>query len=172
VSTRLSAEALAAMDPVRAALRDRARADRDALLHAVDAEVAARLTAARKEAAAVLAEARAQGERDAATARAAERARARRQARAIVLRAQRASYEELVARSRIAVGRLRAEPALLDRLHAVARATLGPSAVVGEDPDGGVVADTPGRHLDLGLVTLADQAVAALGAEVEALWRP
>ena len=175
MTARLTADAVAALEPVRAALLARARADGDARLASADADAETAVAAARVEAAAAVAEARAQGERDAALVRTAERARARRQARAVVLRAQRAAYDELRRRSRAAAARLRTEPeypALLDRLTALARAELGPAAVVRVHPDGGVVAQAPGRHIDLRLATLAERAVDTLGPEVEALWAP
>jgi vacuolar-type H+-ATPase subunit E/Vma4 len=171
----LPADAAAALEPVRTALLDGARAEGDALLAAADAEVAATVAAANADAAAAVDEARAQGERDAAVVRAAERARARRQARSVVLRAQRAGYDELCRRSRVAAEGLRTEPGypvLRHRLVALARAELGPQAVVHEDPDGGVVAEAPGRRLDLRLGTLAERAVDGLGEEVAALWSP
>jgi vacuolar-type H+-ATPase subunit E/Vma4 len=175
MTVRLSAEAAAALDPVRAALLDRARADGDALLAAADAQAAAAVAAARAEAGAAVAEARARGEREAAVVRTAERARARREARAIVLRAQRTAYDELRRRSRAAAERLHTEPgyrALQDRLVAVARADLGTQAVIREDPDGGLVAEAPGRRVDLRLGTLAERAVDGLGPELAALWAP
>ena len=175
MTARLTADAVAALEPVRTALLARARADGDALLASADADAETAVAAARVEAAAAVAEARAQGERDAALVRTAERARARRQARAVVLRAQRAAYDELRRRSRAAAARLRTEPgypALLDRLTALARAELGAAAVVREHPDGGVVAEAPGRRVDLRLATLAERAVDTLGPEVEALWAP
>ena len=67
--------------------------------------------APRREADAIRAEARAQGEADAAGVLVAERARARRQARAVVLAAQREAYEELRSRVRRELPLLRADPA-------------------------------------------------------------
>jgi vacuolar-type H+-ATPase subunit E/Vma4 len=171
----LSAEGVAALGPVRAALLGRACADGEALLAAADADAAAAVAAAREQAAAAVTEARAQGERDAATVRTAARARARRQARAVVLQAQRAAYDELRRRSRAAAGRLRTEPGypdLLERLTTAARAQLGAAAVVREHPEGGVVAEIPGRRVDLSLGVLAERIVDGLGPQVEALWAP
>jgi len=173
--TPLPPEAIAALDPVRTALLTRATADGDAMVATADSDATAAVTAARAEAAAVVADARAEGERDAAVVRSAEQARARRQARGIVLAEQRAAYDELRRRSRVAARRLRTEPgyaALLGRLTALARGELGPEAVVREHPDGGVVAEAPGRRLDLRLTTLADRAVDTLGPQLEALWAP
>jgi acetate kinase len=43
---------------------------------------------------------------------------------------------------------------------------------VARGPDGGLLAETPGRRLDLSLDALADLAVDALGAEASRLWEP
>lgn len=171
----MSAAPVPELAPVRAELLDRARADAAALLAAADAEAAAVVAAARGEAAELLADARAQGERDAAGVVAEARSRARRQARTTVLRAQREAYEQLCRRSREASRALRVEPAYQDLLAGLrqrARAELGPDATVVEHPDGGVLAEAPGRRVRHTLDALADRAVAALGAEVEKLWAP
>ena len=171
----LPAEAATALEPLRAALLARARAGAAAAVAAADADAAATLRAAREEAAAITAEARALGERDAAILGAAERSRANRRARATVLAAQAAVYDELRRRAREAVRQLRNAPdypVLVARLRAEALAALGDGATVTELPDGGIVGEVDGRRADLGLVALADQALAALGPEVAALWTP
>src|SRR5664280_1349380 len=69
-----------------------------------------------------------------------DQSRARRQARAVVLTAQRDLYDELRACSRAAVARLRDDPdypRMLARLSDRARAALGSAAVLGEPEDGG-----------------------------------
>jgi vacuolar-type H+-ATPase subunit E/Vma4 len=160
---------------VHDALLDRARMDADAALTGADTEAAAMLAAARARAAQLVTEARAEGERDAAAVGARLRARAQREARAAVLHAQAAAYAELRRRSRAAVRALREDPAypeLLAALRARARAQLGAAATVREHPDGGVVAEAPGRRLDAGLDALADAALDGLGAEVQELWAP
>ncbi len=63
-------------------------------------------------------------------------------------------------------------PELVERLTGRARALLGQSARTVEVPEGGVVAETDGRRVELTFPVLADQAVAALGAELEGLWKP
>ncbi|MET0765956.1 MAG: V-type ATP synthase subunit E family protein [Blastococcus sp.] len=164
-----------ALEPVRRGLLARARADADALLAQADTDAEATLAAARVEAAALLAQARAEGERDAEVVRARERARARREARATVLRAQAAVYDEVRRQGRAAVRALRSDPAypaLLDALRARAHAELGPDAAVREHPDGGLVAEVPGRRLDARLDTLADAALDGLGGAVRQLWAP
>ena len=162
-----------ALAPVRTALLDRARADADAALEQADAAAAAVLAAARAQAEALLHEARAEGRRDAADVRVREAARARREARTTVLRAQQAVYTDLRHRAGTAVRQLRADPcypALLDRLRGQALAELGPDAKLSEASEGGLVAEVPGRRPDLTLAALAERAVDDLGVQVAALW--
>jgi vacuolar-type H+-ATPase subunit E/Vma4 len=162
-----------ALRPVGSALLARARADADRVLADADAAAADVLARAQGEADAILAEARAQGEADAAGVLATERARARRQARSVVLVAQREALEALRSQVLMRVAALRddpAYPAWRDRLGDRARAVLGPDAVVTEHPDGGVVGEASGRRLAFTLEGLADQAIQALGVEVEELW--
>jgi vacuolar-type H+-ATPase subunit E/Vma4 len=162
-----------ALEPVRSALlaRARATADADAARAAADAD--ALLEQARARAAGIAATARADGERDAATVRAREAARAHREARETVLRAQQEAYAELRRQARVQVRALQDDPsypALLERLRRQAVAELGADATVRVHPDGGVVAESAGRRLDLSLPALADRAVDDLGAEVTSLW--
>lgn len=49
---------------------------------------------------------------------------------------------------------------------------LGAGAEVTEHADGGVVAQVPGRRVDLSLTALADRALDGMGAEVRSLWEP
>ncbi|MGZ4610155.1 MAG: hypothetical protein ACXV2H_07855 [Actinomycetes bacterium] len=159
---------------VRAALLAAATADAQRVLAGVDAEVAEARAAAEERAAALRDAAAAQAAADAATIAAEARARARRQERAILLAAQRSAYEQLRAQARAAVRDLRRDPgypALLTRLTAAARQRLGPTALVREHPDGGVLAEDGGRRLSLTLDAATDRAVDALGAEVEQLWQ-
>lgn len=158
---------------VRAGLLARAGSEAERLLAEVDAETDAAIARAQAEADAITADARAQGEADAAGVLVAERARARRQARAVVLAAQREAYEELRSRVRRELPLLRADPAYVawtDRLRDELRAVLGPEAVVTEHPEGGVVGETPGRRVASTLTGLADRALDALGSDVERLW--
>jgi hypothetical protein len=161
-----------ALAPVRDALLARARADAAAALADADTDAAAVLAEAREQAAALLREAREQGEREAAALRTREHARAGREARTVVLGAQRAALEELRRRGRAAARALGEDPALLDRLRARLLADLGPDAVVRDHPDGGLVAEAPGRRVDASLGALADRALDALGVEVQGLWTP
>lgn len=158
---------------VREALLSRAHADAQRLLAEVDAEADAIIAGAQAEADTIRVEARAQGEADAAEVLAAERARVRRHARAVVLAAQRDTYDELRSRVVRDLPTLRADPAYAtwrDRLGEDVRAVLGADAVVTEHPAGGVLGEVAGRRVAYTLVGLADRALDALGADVEGLW--
>jgi vacuolar-type H+-ATPase subunit H len=175
MTTPLTPDLPAALAPVRAALLARARRDAEDRLARADEDVAGQLADARAEAARITAEARAQGERDAAVVLSAERTRARRQARAVVLHAQRDAYEELRRRCRAAARGLvggAGHRDRLDRLRAIARADLGAQALLEEHPDGGVTAAVPGRRAHYTPDALADLALDALGGQVQGLWTP
>ena len=159
--------------PVREALLTRARADADRTLAEADADAAAILSRARGEAEAIHAEARAQGESDAAAVLVAERARVRRQARTVVLAAQRDAYDELRSRVVQALPDLRDDPAYgrwRDRLADHAHAVLGTDALVSEHPRGGVLGEAAGRRFRYTLGGLADRVIEAMGSDVEGLW--
>jgi cell division septum initiation protein DivIVA len=163
------------LQPVRRALLAAARTDATRLLADADAEAAATVARAEAEADRVRSLARTQGEADAEAALTAERARARRRARALVLAAQREALEELRAEVARVLPELRAAPGYAAWRDAAAdevRAILGEGAVVSEHPDGGVVGETPGRRVTVTLTALADEALAALGTDVEGLWSP
>lgn len=159
--------------PVGAALLARARADAERVLADADAEAAEVVARAETEAEAIRAEARAQGEADAAGVLATERARARRQARAVILLAQREALEGLRTQVLRELPVLRSDPAYgtwSSGLTDWVRAVLGADALVTEHPDGGVVGEVSGRRVAFTLVGLADQALDALGSDVEGLW--
>jgi vacuolar-type H+-ATPase subunit E/Vma4 len=159
--------------PVRQALLARAGADAERLLADADADADAILTRARREAATIRAEARAQGEADAAQLLAAERARGHRRARAVVLAAERESYDELRSRIARALPALRTDPAYrqwVDSRGAQVRALLGADARVTEHPDGGVSGEVTGRRVGYTLAGLADRALESLGPDVESMW--
>lgn len=164
-----------ALAPVRQALLARATADADHLLQAVDADVDVQTAQAAADAEQLLAEARRQGLADAALVASLEGSRARREARATLLAAQREVYDQLRQQAQQAVLRLRDDPdypQLRAELVRQAQAALGPQAVVTDHPLGGVVAEAAGRHVDLSLPALTDRAVAGLGRRLEDLWTP
>jgi vacuolar-type H+-ATPase subunit E/Vma4 len=158
-----------ALEPLRAALMSRARAEADQVRADAEADGRQLLTAAREEAEALLAKARTQGEMDAGAIFASEMDRARRSARGVVLAEQRASYNELRPRALRAVRGLVADPARRARLTTLLRGQLGEQAAIREHPDGGIVAVTPdGRSVDASIEKLVDIAVADL--DLEGLW--
>lgn len=159
----------ASLEPLQQALLRRAQAAADALRADADREARAATDAARQQAAAALAKARADGEADAAQRQAEDRARARREARGIVLAAQRAVYDELRARARAAVRELLADPDRQRRLVAEVRTRLGPDVQVRPHPSGGVVGEAPdGRRVDASVDSLVEQALA--GLDLASLW--
>jgi vacuolar-type H+-ATPase subunit E/Vma4 len=166
------ATALTALLPVRAALLAHAHEDADRAVHEARVDADAALARARDEARAAVDQARAEAETDAVTALAVDQGRARRRARSLVLAAQRAAYDDLVAAARDGVRALLDDehwPRMSDALVRRVREALGPDAQVEPVADG-VVGRAGERVLDLRLAALADAAVEALGPEVEGLW--
>lgn len=167
--------AVAALEPVRTALR----ADADARAGAADDEAHRQAdevrAAARARAERILERARADGEQQAQAGVETELTRRRREARDLVLAAQRELYDELRRRCREAALGLRASadyPKLCQALAERANAVLGPAASVYESPAGGMVAVSGSRRVDLSLPTLAEREVERLGSAVERLWAP
>lgn len=141
-----------------------------------DISARARIDEATRGASAILDAARAEAAAEAGCEDAGLMVRERARARRIVLTAQRAAYEGLGERVRVAVVALRAESTysdLLDRLERSAARELGARARIIRDPSGlgGVVAEADGRRVDCTLPVLADRCLRGLGAEVEQLWR-
>ncbi|MFF4585690.1 hypothetical protein [Streptomyces sp. NPDC001388] len=175
MTTRAPDQTTDALQPVRARLLRAAHADAEALLADAGREAAARLDQARAQARAILDDARRQGEADGVDAARDLLVRARRQARSRTLSARREAYEEM---RREAAERVRAlrradgYASLRERLEQRARTLLGPEAQVTEHADGGVVAQVPGRRVDLSLTALAERALDGMGAEVRSLWEP
>ncbi|AZQ39446.1 hypothetical protein EJ357_43445 [Streptomyces cyaneochromogenes] len=164
-----------ALSPVRAELLRAAHTDADALLARAEREAAALLDQARAEAGTILDDARRQGEADGADAARDRLVGARREARSRTLAARRESYEELRREPAERVRELRRAddyPSLRERLEHRARVLLGPAAEVTGHADGGVVAQVPGRRIDLSLTALADRALDRMGGEVRSLWAP
>jgi len=165
-------------DPLAAlqsALLERARRDADAAVAAADADAAEVLAKARAEADALLADARARGTADGAAALAGERSRAEREARSVLLAAQRTAHDQARQAARDAVTELRHDPTyptLLDALAARARRELDPAAAVTELPGGGLVAEADGRRIEYSLADLADDIMDGLADEVDGLWAP
>lgn len=159
--------------PLRDALLNRARQKAAATVAAADEVARATLAEARADAETLLAEARALGEQEADTVLDAQRAQAVRQARAVVLGARRAVFDDLYRQARTTVQELRNDPdypATLEALSEQLRRELGPEATIREHASGGVVGQQGGRSLAFTLDDLADRIVDRLGGEIEELW--
>jgi vacuolar-type H+-ATPase subunit E/Vma4 len=160
------------LSPVRQALLAEARAQADALLAEADADVEEMVSAASTQAAEMRSQAREQGTADAGRYLAAERARSRREARQVVLQAQRRAWEELRRRCHEAVLILREDSSYQDRLaDVVERSTQshGPDVVVEERSDG-VVLENSRRRTSYTLTDLAESALHRRGRDIEGLW--
>lgn len=151
-----------ALAPVREALLTLARRDAQGVIAEADADAAATLAEAVRQVEQIRSAAQAEAATDAAALLATERARINRKSRAVELRARSAAYDELVRSARKAVRGLSDDPSLQDRLAALAREELGPTATVLPNPDGGVIAQAGLRRVSYPLTALADQAVAEL----------
>ncbi|MFF9060976.1 V-type ATP synthase subunit E family protein [Streptomyces sp. NPDC014882] len=162
-----------ALHPVRAELLRAAHADAEALSARAEEEAAARIAQAEAEARSILDEARRQGEADGAATARDRLVAARRQARSRTLSARREPYEELRREAAERVRGLRRADdyaRFRERLEQRARTFLGADAEVTEPADGGVVAQVPGKRVDLSLTALAEHALDDMGAEVRTLW--
>lgn len=161
--------------PVREGLLERARQDGRRLLAEARATADAALARAEQEASGIRAEARAQGEADAAVVLASERMRVRRQARSVVLRAERDAYLGLRAEVHASLAGWRdgaGHQRIGDRLAARARDLLGEGAVITEDASGGVVGEVAGRRVVLSLDAIADRVLDARNLDLAGLWTP
>jgi vacuolar-type H+-ATPase subunit H len=168
-------KAVTALVPVRGYLLGDARTEADRILAAARTEADALLRQARGDAEHAIDLARAQGRTEAAPIAVAERCRGRARAHAILLGAQRETYDELCRRIRDEAGRLRDDPGyglLLERLTALASQAAGPGATISYPPPGGVLARSGQVVVDCSLPRLAAQAVQALGDQVRELWEP
>jgi vacuolar-type H+-ATPase subunit E/Vma4 len=159
-----------ALEPLRGALLARARAEADGLRAAAQADGERTVARGRGEAEALLADARMRGEAEGAELLAAEQTAARRSARAALLGAQRAAYEDLRSKAAQGVRSLLREPENRRLLAAALRHALGDVASVSDTEDGGLFAQAPdGRSIDASIGTLVDGALADL--DLEGLWR-
>lgn len=161
---------LAALLPLRSALRRRALEEADRLRAEAETEACAVLDHARAHVAATVTEARVQGRQEALVAAESARAAARSRGRGLVLAARRRLYEELRRRVRAEAPGLIA-PGWQQLAADAARTMLGPEVRVECDP-GAVTATTHDRRLTWSLDAVADRAVEALGSGVERLWTP
>ena len=160
---RFAEAAAAALEPLKAELLRRANGAAAERVQQAAAEDAATVAQAEHEAALIVDQARREGIAEAAALVAVQRARSRRQAREVVLRARAEAWAELRQRSMAAVTLLSTEPAyreLRSRLADYVRAELGTEAVIFHAPTGGVIGTVPGRRLDCSVATLVEQVLA------------
>jgi len=163
------------LEPAREALLADARERARHLIEQANAEAAARIEEAHRAADELVGRARSQGEAEGRLSSAREEARESALARMEVLAAQRAAYEELRRRARVAVLALRDDPdypELLERLAAACRNDLGERAQLETDAldAGGVRASAGTRSVDYTLITLAERCIDALGPRLQRLW--
>ncbi len=164
--THVPADALA---PLRRALLDGARADAERVRDEAEREAARAEEEAARRAAGILDEARRRGEADGAERLAAARASARRDARAVVLRAQRAAYDGLRRAAVEAVERDLARDEEQARLRSLVVDLLGPDADLEVGADGDLRGTAPdGRVVDASAERLVDLALADV--DLEGLW--
>jgi vacuolar-type H+-ATPase subunit E/Vma4 len=159
--------------PLVEALLSGARHDAEETVAGAQADADASIAHAQRQADSLRAEARAKGRADGEAVLAGERSRAERQARGILLAAQRQVHDEARGAARDAVSALRADPGyrdVLDALRERALRELGTPARVTEHPRGGIVATAGSRRVDYSFDALADDILDRLGPEVEGIW--
>ena len=164
----------AALEPVRAALRSRAAEQAVRIVADARTEAAGVISRASQAAAEAVERARADGAAEAGPVAAADVAGSRRRARAVTLRAEEATRQDLTGQITAAVLALRDAPDypdLLAGLSALAARSAGRGAVVAQDPAGGAVARAPGLVVDLSLPRLAERAISQLAAKIADLCR-
>lgn len=162
-----------ALQPVRTALLRRASDDAARTVAEARNDADSDTATARARVDADLQRVAADAEAQALAEQTLTRTEARRDARAVELAARREAYDEFRRRVTSGVIALCQDPAypdVRDRLIAQARRTLGRDATIAEHPDGGVIAVTPGRRLDLSFPAIADRAVVDAGTKVAELW--
>ena len=165
---RIAEAAAAALEPLKAELLRRANGAAAERLQQAAAEDTVTVAEAEHDAALIVDQARQEGIAEAAALVAASRARSRRQAREITLRARDEAWEELRQRCMAAVAVLSTEPAyreLHSRLVDYVRAQLGTEAMISDAPTGGVIGTVPGLRLDCSFTTLVEQGLAEQAAQ-------
>jgi vacuolar-type H+-ATPase subunit E/Vma4 len=159
------------LEPLRAALVERATREADELVRAAEAQGRASLSEARREVDAAIETAREQGRTEGRELLAAELFAARRRGRARLLAEQRGVYDEIREAARHTVLGVLDEAGNRRRLAALLTARLGGAAEVHTTPDGGLAAVSPeGRTVDGSVGALADLAMGQL--DLARLWSP
>ncbi len=165
--------AMAALQPVRRRILERARADAERELAEAQQEAESVLAAARDQAGQLVEAARAAGRDAAETVIAQRRAALQRELRGAVLAARRDVYRRRCRRGTEAVLRLRddaAYPRWLAALRTTVREALGADAQLTEHPTGGVVGEDGRRRIDFSLAGIAQQVLDKIDAELDEPW--
>ncbi len=164
-----------ALAPLVSALLDRARQDAQDTLSDADRDAGAVVAGARAEADALLADARAKGVAEGEAVAAAERTRAEREARRIILETRSSTREDLRHAVREAVAELRHDPKYPDIIEALrTRATheLGPDVTVTLLEGGGIIAEAGSRRVEYSLGALGDDLLDRMDRSDEELGPP
>jgi vacuolar-type H+-ATPase subunit E/Vma4 len=158
-----------ALDPLREALVEAARAEATRLTRSAAEEGRAAVANAREQAAQVLAVAATEGEAEGRELAALATARAEQRARTALLEARHAAYAQLVDACERAVAAALREPDQRSALHRALRARLGADVTVRDTADGGLRAEAPdGRAVDASVAALVARALE--GLDLEGLW--
>ncbi len=166
-------KAMAALQPMRRHLLERAQADAEREIEEAEHEAQRILAEVRNQAAQLAETARAAGRAAAETVSAQHRAALQRELRGAVLAAQRDIYQQRCRHGTEAVLRLRDDPAYPQwaaALRAAAQATLGADAQLNEHPTGGVVAEAGQRCIDLSLAGIAARVLDDTTAQTGEPW--
>ncbi len=169
----LPARSLESLTPLSDEIRARAEASAQASHDDASRRSAALLADANREAESIARHAVDAGTAAARSDAAQRSARERRRAHELRLAGREAVRRDLEERVVARATALRTDPEyprLLDALRSHARAVLGPEAATREHPDGGIVATSGTRRLDLSLPSLARATLESMTEEVSELW--
>ena len=174
--TPSSSSMVTELAPTIASLLGTVQSNALASISAAQTEASAHLQSAQTEASAILARARSDGDASAALASAATVIAAGRAGREMVLDAQRRVYEALQQGIRDELLRRAESPAgaaFFIRLEGLARASLGPNALIARREDGciGVRATLGKRRVDISADQFIERELAVLGVGLAALWQ-
>jgi membrane protein involved in colicin uptake len=161
---------LSGLEPVRAHRLRRAHEQAAQTVAGARAESSRLRLAAETEAESLIRGAQQDGEASADADTGREWTAARRQAREIVLAAQKAAYDDLLAAATAAVMADTRYPRLVQRITDDARRRLGPGAEVSAG-GAGVVASRRQRHVTWSVADAVKQAVDSGQVDIEELWR-
>lgn len=164
-----------ALEPVRRALLEDARAAADRVLADATRRATRRVEEAERDASAAVESAERRGETSARVRADQALTQARSDAHGRILRVEEELRRRLHDRARTAARELVDDPRypeLIGTLQRLARDQLGPAAEIEEDPGGrgGIVAVAGSRRVDYTLPALAERALGSLADEEASLW--